>query len=45
MRDLAEERKAELALRLEPDRVEGVAGAREIGEHVAEILPDQLAAA
>ncbi len=43
--DRAVEREAELALRLEPGRIEAVAGAAEIVEHVEEILPDEMLAA
>ena len=36
------EREAELALRLEPQRIDGVAGALEVADHVREVLPDEV---
>ncbi len=42
LRDLADPREAELEMRREPIRREAVAGLAEIGEHVAEILPDEM---
>src|SRR5271170_2273718 len=38
--DAAVQRKAEFALRLEPDRIDGVSRAREIGEHPKKVFPD-----
>src|SRR5262245_15827699 len=36
------EGKAKLALRLEPDRIEGVAGGSKVVEHVEKIPPDEM---
>src|SRR5580700_1455766 len=38
----AAQRKTKLPLRLEPDRIEGVAGGFEIVQDVAKILPDEM---
>ena len=40
--DRAIERKAEFALRGEPDRIEGVALAAQVFQHFEEILPDEM---
>src|SRR6187200_3343123 len=42
MLDCAAERKAEFALRLEPDRIELVPGIAEIAEYSQEIFPDEM---
>ena len=43
--DRAVEREAEFALRVEPHRIERIAGAAQIAEHAEEILPDEMRAA
>ena len=40
--DRAVEREAEFALRVEPHRIERIAGVAQIAEHAEEILPDEM---